>query len=106
MSAPVVLAFDFLQARDRDPSRALAIAAELANRVIEGPAPKMMPLSREAELDRIVSLDEAAELQSSSRDSVIREDRARVAAGKPSRIIRLSDRRVGIRLRHALRLDD
>jgi hypothetical protein len=65
------------------------------NRVTELPA---------LELLRIVSVEETARLRSTSPDSVIREDKRRVARGLPSQFVQVSERRVGLRLRDALRL--
>jgi hypothetical protein len=48
----------------------------------------------EIELQRIVSLKEAAKLQGSSTDTIRRR--------QPDKIIRISPRRVGMRLRDAL----
>jgi predicted HTH domain antitoxin len=53
-------------------------------------------LSREFELARIVSLDEAARLRNVSVDTLMRHER--------DRIIRLSPRRLGMRLKDALAL--
>jgi len=69
------------------------------------PAPtNRVPLSRDIELERIIPLSQAAELRSDSEDTIRREDAARIARGEPSQIIRLSVRRVGMRLRDALML--
>jgi hypothetical protein len=54
------------------------------------------PLSRELELNRIVSLDEGARLGGVSRDTLKRH--------KAHKIIQLSPRRKGIRVRDALGL--
>ena len=56
------------------------------------------------ELERIVPLAFAAEAQSTSEDTLKREDARRVARGEPSHIVDLSARRKGMRLRHALKL--
>jgi hypothetical protein len=58
----------------------------------------------EAELLRIVPLSFAAEVQSTSVDTIEREDARRVAHGEPTQIVDLSPRRKGMRLKHALRL--
>lgn len=83
---------------------ALALADKLATQIVDNPPPHV-PLSTELELERIVSLGFAAEVQSTSPDTIEREDRRRVADGEPSQIIILSTRRKGMRLKHALRLD-
>jgi hypothetical protein len=54
-------------------------------------------LSPELELERIVPLQEAAQLQSTSVDTIKRRHQ--------DKIIQLSPRRNGMRLRHALMLD-
>src|SRR5262245_61957471 len=99
----VALAFEFLAKHAKDPKTALDLARKLAAAVVEGHSPKI-PLSRAVELDRILTLDEAAAMQSTSPDTLLREDAKRVARGEPSQILQLSDRRRGMRLRHALRL--
>jgi hypothetical protein len=68
--------------------------------VVKSPIAELPPI----ELARVVSLSEAAKLQGSSVDTIKREDRRRVARGERSRIVRLSERRVGMRLRDALLL--
>jgi hypothetical protein len=55
-------------------------------------------LSRELELERIVTLEEAIEFSRLSRDTLKRRH--------GDRLIRLSPRRVGMRLRGALLLKD
>jgi hypothetical protein len=57
-----------------------------------------LALSLERELDRIVSLDQAAGLCSLSADTIKRR--------WPNKLVKLSPRRVGIRLRDALMLAD
>jgi hypothetical protein len=58
------------------------------------------------ELMRVVSLDEAARLRGDvSTDTLIREDKQRVADGKRSRIVQLSPRRRGMRVVHAICAD-
>jgi hypothetical protein len=54
------------------------------------------------ELLRIAPLAEVARLQGTSTDTVIREDQRRVARGKPSRIVKLSVRRRGMRVLYGL----
>jgi len=54
------------------------------------------------ELMRIVSLKEVARLRGTSRDTVKRDDQRRVARGEPSRIVRVSERREGMRILYAL----
>jgi hypothetical protein len=54
------------------------------------------------ELMRVAPLREVARLRGTSSDTVIREDHRRVARGEPSRIVRLSERRRGMRIIHAL----
>jgi hypothetical protein len=54
-------------------------------------------LARELELERIVSLQEAATLSSISADSWKRNHR--------EKLVELGPRRLGVRLRHALMLD-
>jgi hypothetical protein len=54
------------------------------------------PLSRDIELDRIVPLEEGARLRGISRDTLKRT--------LPDKIIKLSPRRNGIRVRDALGL--
>jgi hypothetical protein len=69
------------------------------------PSKFTLALSRELELEQIVPLPLAAQLQSTSTDTIEREDRQRVARGEPSQILNLSPRRRGMRLKHALKLD-
>jgi len=57
-----------------------------------------MPLTRERELDRIVSLAEAAKLRNVSTDTLKRRF--------PNKIIVISPRRRGMRLRDALALGE
>jgi len=52
--------------------------------------------SSEIELQRIVSLKEAAKLRGSSTDSIRRHE--------PDKIIQISPRRVGMRIRDALKI--
>ena len=104
-SGPVSLALQFLAKRDGDPAIALELAGQLARQVIDGPPPPVS-LSWQAELERILSLPVAAELQSTSVDTLLREDQRRVARGEASQIVHLSERRNGMRLKHALRLTD
>jgi hypothetical protein len=54
------------------------------------------------ELMRIAPLTEVARLRGTSTDTVLRDDQRRVARGEPSRIVRLSERRKGMRIIHAL----
>jgi hypothetical protein len=54
------------------------------------------------ELMRIAPLTEVARLRGTSTDTVRRDDQRRVARGEPSRIVRLSERRQGMRIIHAL----
>jgi hypothetical protein len=58
------------------------------------------------ELESIWPLKKCAELRSDSVDTLKREDQKRVARGEPSQIVRLSARRRGMRLKHALKLAD
>ena len=70
------------------------------------PLPGSPPSSyRRSSWLRIVPIEETARLRGTSIDSVIREDRRRVARGLPSQFVRVSERRVGLRLKDALRLD-
>jgi hypothetical protein len=57
------------------------------------------------ELESIRPLAECAKLRGDSTDTIVREDKRRVARGEPSQIVRLSERRVGMRLKHALKLE-
>jgi hypothetical protein len=57
-----------------------------------------VPISRELELEKIVGLGQAAELSGESVDQIKRH--------RSQYIIRLSERRLGMRLKHALRLDE
>jgi hypothetical protein len=98
---PLAIAF---QAKcEIDPAAALAIADQLTQQIIDTP-PARVPLSLELELERIVSLQFAAEIQGTSIDTIEREDAERVARGEPSQIIQLSTRRKGVRIKHALKL--
>ena len=54
------------------------------------------------ELMRIVPLKEVARLRGTSKDTVKRDDQRRVARGKPSRIVKVSERREGMRILYAL----
>jgi hypothetical protein len=105
LHGPLSLALQLLEKRESDPAGVLQLAEQLAFQVIDAPAPSVA-LSLQVELERIVALPFAADLQGTSVDTLTREDQARVAKGKPSRIIHLSERRVGMRLKHALRLAD
>jgi hypothetical protein len=62
------------------------------------PTDNRVSLSAERELDRIVSLEQAAELCSLSADTIKRRH--------PHKLIQLSPRRVGIRVRDALMLSE
>ena len=86
-----------------DLTLALALADKLAQRIIDNPPPRT-PLSPRLEIEMIIPLAFAAELQSTSVDTLMREDQRRVANGEPSQIVDLSPRRRGMRVRHALRL--
>jgi hypothetical protein len=55
-----------------------------------------VPLSEKLELERIVGLEEAAQLSSLSRDTIERNH--------PDKIIRLSKRRLGMKLKHVFAL--
>lgn len=59
---------------------------------------KRIQLSAERELDRIVSLEQAAELCSLSADTIKRRH--------PGKLVQLSPRRVGVRVRDALMLSE
>jgi len=54
------------------------------------------------ELMRIVSLKEVARLRGTSKDTVKRDDQRRVARGEPSRIVKVSERREGMRFLYAI----
>ena len=56
------------------------------------------PLSKRLESERIVSLKEAAQLRGVSVDTLKRNDR--------DKIIKLSKRRLGVKLKDVLQLDD
>ena len=101
----VSLALQFLATRETDPAGALALAGQLARKVLDSP-PSSVSLSFQAELERILPIPVAAGLQGTSIDTVLREDQRRIARGEPSRIVQLSERRHGMRLKHALRLAD
>jgi hypothetical protein len=66
---------------------------------------RALPKLSALELESIRPLQECARLQSTSVDTIIREDAKRVARGEKSRIVRLSERRQGMRLKHALNLE-
>lgn len=100
------LALGFMAVRSsqgNDPALALALADKLAQQILEAPPPRVM-LSPTLELETIVPLDFAAQLQSTSIDTLERENQRRIAKGEPSQIIPLSARRKGMRIKHALRL--
>ena len=59
-------------------------------------AANRLTLSPELELERIIPLDQVSELSSESTDTIKRNH--------PDKIIRLSKRRLGMRLKDALRL--
>jgi hypothetical protein len=59
-------------------------------------AANRLTLSPELELECIITLDQASELSSESKDTIKRNH--------PDKIIRLSKRRLGMRVRDALRL--
>jgi hypothetical protein len=65
---------------------------------VPAPTDNHIQLSPERELDRIVSLEQAARLCSLSADTIKRR--------WPNKLVKLSPRRVGIRLRDALMLVD
>jgi hypothetical protein len=101
---PLALGYITLRASNRDdPAPALALADKLAQQIVAEP-PARAPLSLELELERIVPMEVAAELQSTSATTIERRDADRVAAGQPSQIIQLSTRRKGMRVKHALLL--
>jgi hypothetical protein len=101
---PLAMSYLTLRAGNGDdPTPALALADKLAQQIVASP-PAHVPLSLELELERIITIEFAAELQSVSPDTIERRDVDRVAAGQPSQIIQLSTRRKGMRLKHALRL--
>ena len=102
---PVSLALQFLATRETDPAGALALAGQLARKVLDSP-PSEVCLSFHAELERILPIPLAAGLQGTSVDTVMREDQRRIARGEPSRIVQLSERRHGMRLKHVLRQAD
>jgi hypothetical protein len=104
-SGPVSLALQFIAKREGDPTFALQLAGQLARQVLDG-LPPAISLSWQAELERILPLPVVAELRSTSVDTVVREDQRRVACGEASQIVHLSERRRGMRLKHALRLTD
>jgi hypothetical protein len=54
------------------------------------------------ELMSLKPLTEVARLRGTSTDTVVREDKRRVARGERSRIVDVSERRRGMRLIHAL----
>ena len=97
------LAVAYRAKREIDPTLAVTLADQLAQLVIESP-PARLPLSLEVELERIVPIAIAADLQGTSPDTIEREDERRIARGEPSQLIALSARRKGIRLKHALKL--
>jgi hypothetical protein len=101
---PLALSYITLRAGNRDdPAAALALADKLAQQIVSAP-PAHVPFSLELELERIITIEFAAELQSVSPDTIARRDADRVAAGQPSQIIQLSTRRKGMRVKHALLL--
>jgi hypothetical protein len=57
------------------------------------------------ELESVKPIAFCAELQGTSEDTIRHDDARRVARGEPSQIVRLSDRRIGMRLKHALKLE-
>ena len=60
------------------------------------PSTRKFALDRERELDRVVTLRDASQLSTLSEDTIRRRH--------GDKIVRLSTRRVGMRLRHALAL--
>src|SRR5262245_55711518 len=101
---PVALSYLALRGSgNKNPTHALTLADKLAQAIVAEP-PARVPLSLELELERIITIEFAAELQSTSPDTILRRDADRVAAGQPSQIIQLSTRRKGMRVKHALLL--
>lgn len=103
VTAFLALAVQYQAKRDIDPHAARAIADELTRQIVSQPPPRIA-LSFELELERIVPLQFAAEMQSTSVDTLEREDARRVARGDASQMIDLSARRKGMRMKHALKL--
>jgi hypothetical protein len=64
------------------------------------------PLPNDLLLECFIPLDLVAEVRNVSRDTVERDDAARVERGEASRIVQLSSRRAGMRIKHALLLTD
>jgi hypothetical protein len=64
-----------------------------------------LPKLSALELESIRPLQECARLQGTSVDTIVRDDARRVARGEKSRIVDLSMRRKGMRVKHALRLE-
>ena len=106
ITAFVPFALSYLALRgsgNENPALALALADKLALQIVAEP-PAHAPLSVELELERIIPIEFAAELQSVSPDTIGVTARDRIAAGQPSQIIQLSTRRKGMRVKHALLL--
>jgi hypothetical protein len=70
--------------------------------VQEPPVARLLDAMTPTELMSFRPLSEVAQIQGVSEDTVQREDKRRVARGKPSRIVDMSERRKGMRLIHAL----
>ncbi len=100
-------AIEGLALKERDPARALEIAAEICRDLIDAPrSAPLVELPLEVELLKVVDLATVAYLRGTHVASVVREDQRRIAEGKPSQILHVSDRRRGMRLRDALMLPD
>jgi hypothetical protein len=71
-------------------------ADENKQRIKRKPAEMMLPLSRELQLECFIPVSEAARMQAMSEDTFRKEN--------ADKIVDLSDRRQGIRLRDVLKL--
>ena len=69
------------------------------------PAPRPHDPDYERWLDGFCTIAEAAEMRGCSKDTVIRQDRRELALTGRSKLIRLSERRLGMRRRDALLIE-
>jgi len=91
-----------LESHDDEDRRTLDLLAALLDHLARLNFPKLTPLeiagATAVALERFVPLDEAARLRGISEDTLERED--------PDKIVRLSERRKGMRIRHALMIPE
>jgi len=84
--------------QDEKDRRTLDLLAELLGHLATLPHfPELSPIDLALELNRIVPLDQAARLRGAHQDTLKRND--------ANRIIKLSPRRQGMRVKHALLLE-